>query len=185
MKRLASILALVTACALPACDTDGGDAHVTVAGDAQLVILITDAPLDISLVRSVIVTIGSVAVYPTMLTGEGGSSPLVMIDHPVTLDLLTLTDGATALLAQASLPTGFFERIRLEIVDARLIFLDGTELDLSIGFVNVDISVSFELTLDAVVEIVLDFDAQASIQVNLSSSEPYVLEPVVTVISVG
>ena len=34
MKRLASILAPVAACALPACDTDGGDAHVTVAGDA-------------------------------------------------------------------------------------------------------------------------------------------------------
>ena len=184
MKRLASILVLVLLCTFPACDSsEEGDPSLITGGQGQLIILLTDAPIDMSTVQSVIVTIDEVIVYPTMLTDGGDPSPMVIMTQLETFDLLTLTDGATELLAEAELPVGFYGRIRLRILDAELIFLDGVVEPLKIESGKVDVPIPFELTVGENLEIVLDFDAEGSIQVNQTGSDKYILRPVITPIS--
>ena len=183
MKRRAIMLALISACALPACNTPGEEGSLAAGGEGQIVILLTDAPIDMSTVQSVIVTIEAVTVYPAMLAEED-ALPILIMDHPETFDLLTLTDGAKELLAMAELPVGFYSRIRLGILAARLTFLDGSEETLKIESRKVDVPISFELTVDDTMEIVLDFDAGASVQVNLTASDKYILRPVVTPVAI-
>ena len=163
-----------------------------------LQINLTDAPLDLSTVSGVIVTIESVLVYPA---DDGGACevptplpdpqdpdescpPIVIMNHPGTFDLLTLTDGATALLAEAMLPSGFYQRIRLVVASANLVFQDQSSAELKIEPHKVDVPIRFELTNGGTTSITLDFQADASVKVNETSGDKYILRSVVTPVSI-
>ena len=150
-------------------------------GVGRLEIQLTDAPIDLSNVSSVVVTITDVLVYPGVegMTGET-APPIVLTTHPQTFDLLTLTAGASALLASGEVPAGFFQRIRLEISSATLTNTDGTTADLKIESGKVDVPIGFQLRAGGDATIVLDFDAAASVQVNQTASDTLILRPVVT-----
>ncbi len=158
-----------------------GSASTSVVGTGQLEILLTDAPLDLTTVASVIVDITAVLVYPGVEAMDGSDTPpIVVMDHPATFDLLTLTDGATALLAKADLPAGFYQRIRMEVTSATMTFLDGRVVDLKIQPHKVDVPITFEVIVDDVTIVTLDFQADASVQVNDPSTDKYILRSVVT-----
>jgi len=145
----------------------------------------TDAPIDLTTVQSVMVTIDGVILY-----GSGdsdGDMPEVnpvgavpILTHPDTFDLLTLTGGATTLLASGEAPAGGYQRIRLEVSKAELIFKDGTIEPLKLESGKVDVPIPFDLGVDETQTLTLDFDAAASVQVNLTGSDKYILRPVVT-----
>jgi len=108
------------------------------------------------------------------------AGPIVLTTHPQTFDLLTLTGGATDLLASGEVPAGDYSRIRLEISDATLTYKDGTIAPLKIDSGKVDVPIAFHVAADAMNALTLDFDAGASVQVNATASDTLILRPVVT-----
>ncbi len=205
MNRTTNIfraLFLLLTAALFGCNSSG-NLHGTVdlsSGDegGVLQIHLTDSPLDLSTVSSVIVTIESILVYPSDDGGgcevpaplpdfqdlDDSCPPIVIMNHPETFDLLTLTDGATTLLAEAMLPSGFYQRIRLIVSSANLVFLDQSSAELKIEPHKVDVPIRFELTSGGTTSITLDFQADASVQVNEASSDEYILRSVVTPVAI-
>ena len=149
-------------------------------GTGTLSVNLTDAPLPD--VQKVEVTITGVIVYPRENTmpdmAEG--SPIELMTHPETFDLLTLTDGATTLLASGEVPVGSYNRIRLEVSDATMTHSDGTTQPLKIEAGKVDIPIKFEIGSDEMEQVTLDFDAGASVHVNETGSGQFILRPVVT-----
>jgi len=147
----------------------------------RLDVQMTDTPIDMTNVASVVVTISDVEVFG----GAEGTTmddgmPIVVSTHPATFDLLTLTGGATTLLASGEVPTGFYNRIRLDITSATLTYKDGTTADLKIDSNKVDVPIGFQVTASSGGSVVLDFNAAASVQVNDTSSGSLILRPVVT-----
>jgi len=160
--------------------SEGSARHAN--GTGTLNVHLTDAPIDLSTVQKVEVTITGVIVYPRENTmpdmAEG--SPIELMTHPETFDLLTLTDGATTLLASGEVPVGSYNRIRLEVSDATMTHSDGTTQPLKIEAGKVDIPIKFEIGSDEMEQVTLDFDAGASVQVNETASGQFILRPVVT-----
>lgn len=154
------------------------------AGTGMVNVMLTDAPIDLSTVQSVNVTLTGVIVYPKESTDPIGTilegSPISLLTFPATFDLLTLTGGATALLASGEVPAGSYGRIRLEISEATMINTDGTTTPLQIESNKVDVPIRFEVGVDATSIVTLDFDAAASVQVNSTGSGTFILRPVVT-----
>ncbi len=156
-------------------------------GHGSLVIHLTDSPLDLSGVQGVVVTVTGVVVYPGETSGPEtggpvgpGSSPIVLASHPATFDLLTLTGGATALLASGEVPAGEYGRIRLEVSKAVLEYRDGSSEPLKIESAKVEVPIRFRVVAGSETGVTLDFDAAASVQVNGTGSGAKILRPVVT-----
>ena len=105
-------------------------------------VYLTDAPLDLAGVKSVNVTLTGVVLFPAdeqvsmpvqgVAGDEDGVTPVVILSHPATFDLLTLTGGATALLGTDEVPAGTYSRVRLEVSEAGLVYQDGTTASLKI-----------------------------------------------------
>ena len=186
---VSSGIAVVALALLCAC---GGSGSASVEkGNGTLSVHLTDAPIDLANVQSVMVTLTGVIVYPqesmdTSLTDPAGTDlrPIVLLTHPATFDLLTLTGGATELLASGEVPVGDYERIRLEISDATLIYKDATSEPLKIDSNKVDVPIPFHIVEGAETGVTLDFDAAASVKVNETGNGKYILRPVVTPVSV-
>lgn len=185
-KYFALLLSFVAALALPGC-THSGNASIGAGGTGMLNVRLTDAPIDMSTVQSVIVTLTGVIVYPAETLDPMGmateTAPITLLTHPATFDLLTLTGGATELLASGEVPAGDYSRIRLEISDATLVNKDGTTQTLKIEPNKVDVPIRFHVTANADNTLTLDFDAAASVQVNDTASGTFILRPVVTPVS--
>jgi len=174
---------------LPGCSQGSFSASVN-NGNGTVNVFLTDAPLDLSGVTSVNVTLTGVVLFPesTETTGGMGSltasvdpmTPVVIVSHPSTFDLLTLTGGATTLLGTDEVPAGKYARIRLEVSSAELVYQDGTVAPLKIEAGKVDVPIQFDVTQDQTTGVVLDFDAAASVQVNNTGNEQLILRPVVT-----
>ena len=176
---------LLACCLVLALGCSSGSASVQ-AGTGTIQINMTDAPIDMTTVEKVEVTITDVIVYPgdddDMPSVNGG--PIVLLTHPETFDLLTLTDGATTLLASGEVPTGDYSRIRLEVTDATLTYKDtGETVPLKIESGKVDVPIRFHVSKDEVTPLTLDFDAAASVQVNQTATDTFILRPVVTPLS--
>ena len=179
MKRLALPLAILVLLCLPACDSGEVDMGVNAAGVGHVDVQMTDAPLDLATAQSVWVVIDSVTAIP-----EGSSAeempPIPLATTAGEFDLLTLTGGPTTLLASGDLPVGRYSRLRLHVPSGRIVFLDGTEEPLKIDSQKVDVPIPFDLSRDESLQLLLDFDAQASVQVNETATDKYILRPVVT-----
>ncbi|HKB07153.1 MAG TPA: DUF4382 domain-containing protein [Candidatus Polarisedimenticolia bacterium] len=161
------------------CSTSGSPS--VSGGTGHLEVHLTDSPIDLSNVTSVDVTITDVLVYGAAEgMNDDGSSPIVLSTHPETFNLLSLTGGATDLLASGEVPAGFYQRIRLVISKATLTYTDATTVDLKIESGKVDVPIGFQVSTGADMSMVLDFDAAASVQVNEASPDKFILRPVVT-----
>jgi hypothetical protein len=178
-----STLALVALIACLGCGSGSLDAHAQ-NGTGTVQVHLTDAPIDLATVESVIVTITDVTVYPrddsSPMPDPTPDSPIELMTHPSTFDLLTLTGGATTLLASGEVPAGHYSRIRLAVSDAQLTYKDGTTVTLKIDSGKVDVPIAFEVGVNEMQQLTLDFDAAASVQVNLTGSGDSILRPVVT-----
>lgn len=181
--RIALAGAVVLSAGLLACSHDA-----TTSGTGNVRVLLTDAPLDLSGVSAVNVTVTGVRVYPSE-DGEDGAVPL---DLPVAGDLivnlLDYRNGKVVLAASGEVPTGSYQRIRMIVAAAEIVRDDdgdpGTpEIveDVFIPSGKVDVPLPFALSQDEVFAVTLDFDAQASVQVNETpGNHRYILRPVIT-----
>jgi hypothetical protein len=187
MRRLALLLAPLVLLSLPACSDGNGSGDmnlgVNAAGTGHLEVRLTDAPLDLATAANVWVLIDSVAVTPEGTSGGEEMPPIPLSMTPGEFDLLTLTGGATTLLASGDLPVGRYSKIWMHVPSGRIVFLDGREEPLKLDSQKVDVPIAFDLSLDENLQTVLDFDAEASIQVNGTANETYILRPVVTPVS--
>ena len=183
--RLLAIIALV---GLATCNTDTSS-----GGAAGVRVFLTDAPLDLTGVTAVNVTIHDVKLYPADAgSGDSGGTSLesgpVALSGDLTLNLLDFQNGQVAFLGSASVPAGSYDRIRLEVTSAELVRDDDgdpTTPDvvepITVPSSKVDVPVPFHLTADESLQITLDFNAQASVQVNSTNGKSaYLLRPVVT-----
>jgi uncharacterized protein DUF4382 len=190
--RMPIFLALVLLLLAPACTRSNGSSHPT-TGMATLSVRMQDAPIDMSNVQSVNVTLTGVTVFPADSDAEmevpepageledaEEGKPIVLLNHPATFDLLTLTGGASVLLGSGEVPAGNYGRIRLDISSAELVYKDGTTAPLKIDSNKVDIPIEFKLTVNQDKSVTLDFDAAASVQVNDTGTGTLILRPVVT-----
>lgn len=176
------VLGIATLILLCACNGSGSGSAS--AGTGTMRIHLTDAPIDLSTVQSVNVTLTGVTVYPEESSSPMGmateTAPISLVTFPATFDLLTLTNGATTLLASGEVPAGTYGRIRLAISEAVLVNKDGTTISLKIDSNKVDVPIRFQVTVGGTSDLTLDFNAAASVQVNLTGSDQYILRPVVT-----
>jgi hypothetical protein len=177
--RIHALLLVGCLLVLAGCNTSGSPS--VSGGTGHLEINLTDAPIDLANVTSVDVTITDVLVYSGVEgMNEENSGPIALSTHPETFNLLSLTGGATDLLASGEVPAGFYQRIRLVISKATLTYLDGTTADLKIESGKVDVPIGFQVPSGGESTLTLDFDAAASVQVNEAATGKLILRPVVT-----
>ncbi len=184
---LAVVVALAVLFLVPGCS--GGGSASSSSGNARLNVRLTDSPIDLANVQSVMVTLTGVIVYPNenldamdpMHVEE--PPPIHLMTYPQTFDLLTLTGGATALLASGEVPAGTYARIRLQISNATLVYKEDAALapvTLKCEPDKVDVPIRFTVSAGLDNTVVLDFDAAASVKVNETGSGQFILRPVVT-----
>jgi len=162
-------------------------------------VVLTDAPLDLSTVRAVEVTVTELRLFvddsvdddngmemqrPGLSTGEG-----------MTINLLDYQNGRTVTIGTLEAAPGEYQKIRMKISAAELVipdpdFPDDPLLDrrepIFISSGKVDIPVRFTVSGGETTEVTLDFDAQLSVQVNTTSgTHPYILRPVIVPVRVA
>jgi hypothetical protein len=130
MKHFAWLAALLLSFAC----NDGSSGGSTPTG--QMVVQITDAPLDRSLVAEATIEVSAVRVH-TDANGDSGFITLFS-GPPITVDLLTLSNGVVQQLADAELPVGSYHQVRLVVTDARLVLTNGNVYSTANG--NLDLT---------------------------------------------
>jgi hypothetical protein len=184
--------------ALPACGDEDGS--------SRLVLLLTDAPgefqqvpIDIAgmQVHFMGAEVANRAQYQRALAageayqvqnqnqvqsgepqGQGEGQMLQLMTRSMQQDLLQLRDGKTAALADVELPAGYYARLRLMLAGAQVV-VDGQQHQLAAGGTAIELRFKFQLEAGQGHEMVLDFDAQKSIQQGAEGG--YALQPYVEV----
>jgi hypothetical protein len=127
-------------------------------------VVLTDAPFPFDMIDSAVVAIDSVSVH-LVASEEGGFRT---IDRtPRNLDLLQLQGGTVALLAEAVLPVGEIDQIRLYVHEATITLLDQRTFPLetpsgSQSGIKVFPSPPIPVVGDITTELLLDFDVSQS-----------------------
>jgi len=181
-------LALVTVAVLVACDTGSSSS----GGRSGVSVYITDTPLDLTGVHAVNVTLSEVFLYPAQAgsSDEGGielESGPISLPGDLTLNLLDFRNGQEAFVGSQTVPAGSYNRMRLQVVSAELVQDDDNDpatpdlvTPITVPSGKVDIPVPFTLTAGENLAITIDFDAQASVQVNTTNgTNSYLLRPVI------
>ena len=140
----------------------------------KVIIRITDAPFPSELVSEANVTIDWVklGMADTEDEVEGDAEEqegfhLIELNEALTFNLLELSNGVTAVLAEAEIPAGEYNEVRLHITNAGIILEDGSEYDLKIpsghsSGLKVKVSPNISISGGGVAEILLDFDVSRS-----------------------
>ena len=155
---------------------------------------LTDAPIDLSDVTAVNVTIESIELFPVDASEDSGAEmerPGVVAGEGLALNLLDFQNGESILVATLDAPTADYAKLRMHIASAELVRADPNDPALSIVdpiFVpsgKVDIPVPFSIAGGETTEITLDFDAALSVQVNATpGGHPYILRPVIVPVGI-
>lgn len=171
-----------------------GCSEGNLSGESHITILLTDAPLDFAGVSAVNVTIDGVSIK-SIDEGEeeDGQRLRLLTGGPLVVNLLDYQNGATLMIADGELPDGDYAQVRLHILEAELVRDDDgnpetPEIVESIFAPSrkVDINTPFNLTNGEDMQIILDFDAALSVQVNEAGGQhPYILHPVIHVVSMN
>jgi uncharacterized protein DUF4382 len=183
-------LALLTVAALVACDTSTSSS----GGRSGVSLYLTDAPLDLAGVHAVNVTLSGVALYPTDAgSGDAGGIELesgpISLPGDLTLNLLDFQNGQVTFVGSQAVPAGSYNRLRLQVVSAELVRDDDNDPAtpdlveaITVPSSKVDVPVPFTLTAGENLAITIDFNAQASVQVNTTNGKnTYLLRPVINV----
>jgi len=157
-------------------------------GGNNVSVLLTDAPIDLTGVSAVNVTLTGVSLHAEGEDGETTKLSLTAGEDTV-VNLLDYQDGQVVLIATGEVPDGSYSKVRMNISLAELVRDDDgndetPEIveDIFIPSGKVDVPVAFTVTNGEDMEITLDFDAALSVQVNETSGQhPYILRPVINV----
>lgn len=190
LKITVAIVGLAALAGLVACDTGSSSS----GGQSGVSVYLTDAPLDLAGVHAVNVTLSGVALYPTEAgSADGGGIDLesgpISLPGDLTLNLLDFQNGQVTFLGSQAVPAGSYNRMRLKVVSAELVRDDDGDPatpdsveTITVPSNKVDVPVPFVLTAGENLAITIDFNAQASVQVNTTNGKnSYLLRPVINV----
>ena len=121
----------------------------------MLEVEITDAPIDDPAVKSVFVTFADLQI-------DDQSMPQFT---PVTIDLLTLQNGTTAVLGSDSINIGSYNEVAL-ILDANECYVEdvnGNRHDLEPEEVKVELNHAFDVQEDSSLQLLVDFDLRKTV----------------------
>ena len=119
MRRHLGIASLivVAAVSIVAC-------HDSTSGPSNVAVFLTDAPIDLDGVTAVNVTLSGVVLYPADVSGDEEGTELqsgpIAMPGDLTINLLELREGKTTFLGAAAVPAGSYNRIRLQVVSAKV-----------------------------------------------------------------
>ncbi len=181
-KFLVYLLPVLLIALLTSCESDDNG-----VSEGRLVVHITDEPFPHDLVAEANVTISKVEVRKSD-AGEG-SPYLVLSEEVVSLNLLDLTNGVTATLADLNVPAGEYNLVRLYVDEASVVLKNGDVYDLNVPsgaqtgikvFVNPPIVVTGGITS----ELLLDVDVSKSFVVQGNPATPagingFIFKPVI------
>lgn len=184
-KKLWLIPLFVLAAALlwfgTGCDEDD-DGPTDSAGSGEIRVYMTDAP---ALYDSVIVDVQQVSVHIADGDDDDDESGWFVIDDtPQRFDLLELSNGNEAVLAEDELEAGHYSQIRLLLGDGNYLVEDGVQHDLTVPSSQqsgLKLIHGFTIEKDQLYEIMLDFDAARSI--HQTGNGQYTLRPTIRVVA--
>ena len=135
-------------------------------GTGKVNIYLTDAPFPVDLVDKTFVTIDKVEIRKQE-TDTAEANFVVLTDEAMDVDLLTLSNGVTELLASVDLEAGTYDMIRMHVTDSKVVLKNGTEYDLKVpsgssSGLKVKISPSLEISDGQTADVLLDFDVSKS-----------------------
>ena len=146
-------------------------------GTGNFKLYLTDQPIDNA--EEILVTISEINVQK-----EGEGFITLWSSGTKEYDLLAL-QYQEALILDTTLEAGTYTQIRLVVASGQIV-INGQSSEMTIPSSEVKIPVVFNIMDDDIVEIVLDFEAEHSIQVvNAGQSEEYILRPVIRVKSIS
>lgn len=191
MNRLLGQIALALLVIATGCSSDP-----TTPPTGNVNVLLTDAPLDLSGVTAVNVTLEEVILFGSDDTEATGGTEMPLLDptgEEIVVNLLDYQNGKTVPVASMETAAGEYHRIRLLISAAELVTDDDDDPEtpdlvepIFISSGKVDIPVVFTVSGGETVDVTLDFDAALSVQVNSTRGEhPYILRPVITPVGVA
>lgn len=135
----------------------------------------TDAPFPTDLVSEVRVNMSKLEIKGK--TDHAGNSTITLFEGEFPMNLLELTNGLTATLAEVNLPEGNYASLHLYLDQAIVIMKNGEEFELKIpGGPNADIKINLNPSVDVVAgdttQILLDFDVSQSFVVQGNPNSP-------------
>jgi hypothetical protein len=151
------------------------------AGYGTLQVSLTDGPIDLTQINNLFVTFDELYVVPNSdsLPPDSSATPIHVLSSPVTLDLLALSNGLTTVLGTAFLPDGDYRSINILLDEGNtwLIESDGDSFDVKVPSSRIKVIANFNVTAGQVTDLVLDFDAAASLI--KTGNGTYILRPVI------
>lgn len=176
MKNLLLALLLCIPLALAAGCSDDDAASPAVAGEGRLSIDLVDAPAAYDAVDVEIVGVSAHRADEDSLAGWFE----VAIADTVRVDLLSLTGGAAAVLADTVLPAGRYTQVRLLLGADNRVTFDGVEHPLEVpSGMSSGLKIQFPFTIEpgTLYEMTLDFDAARSI--HTTGNGRWIMRPVI------
>jgi hypothetical protein len=175
---LALSITMLSVIALIGC-TDSDSTSPGTTGTGEIRMYLVDSPSEYDAVNIVVTR-----VEVHMAGADSNSGWWVINDSTATYDLLTLANGANAVLGDTLLPAGHYTQIRLYIGDGSNVVVDGITYPLTIPSgqqSGLKLNHQFEIEPNTLYELTLDFDAESSIQ--QLGNDQYMLNPVIRVIA--
>jgi len=124
MKHTVILRPLIGLCLLLASFACGGGGGGSSSGaTGEMVIEITDAPLDRALVARAEIEVTAIRVHSNAQADTGFLT--LYSGAPISIDLLSLNNGLTQLLVRADVPAGSYRQVRLVIDSAELELING------------------------------------------------------------
>jgi len=175
---------------------NAGDKNGLNSGKGTVVFKVTDAPFPADMVAEANVTIDWIKMLKQTSEdngdegeeegGEDSSFVLIELEEPVTYNLIELSNGQTAIMAEVEVPAGIYKEIRLHVTDAGIVLNDGTAYDLKVpsgdaSGLKIKINPAFEIESGATSEVLFDFDVSRSFVMrgNLKNIQGFIFKPVV------
>jgi hypothetical protein len=117
---------------------------------------------------------------------------MVLSNELMTINLLDLTNGITEQIATSNLEVGYYDMIRLHVVDAKIMMNDGSEFTLKVpsgsqSGIKVKIDPIVYLAEGQTYDVLLDFDVSRSfiLKGNLNNIVGFNFKPVVRGVFLG
>lgn len=172
---MAALLPLLAGCS---------DDKSTGPGFGTMNVRMTDDPGDFQHVNLVVTEV-SARLASADTTGDDSTSAwTVLTTTPATYDLMALQNGMFATIATGNVPAGRYTQVRLKIGTGSTVVVDGTSHPLEVPSgeqSGLKLVGAFDVPVNGVLDIALDFDASRSIV--LTGSGDYMLKPVIKVLS--
>ena len=136
----------------------------------NIILRLTDAPFPHNKVSEVNITISDILLEPDTQRQYEAETPLETIDLlevPIEVNLLDLTNGVTVTLANSKLPSGSYGLLKVYLSAVRIILSDKTVFDLNsranqLGGTEIILPAKFDIGPGLTKDLLLDFDVSRS-----------------------